>query len=301
MHRFRQYLQSRLPALVLTGALVIASVPGIAPAQPVVTGTSGQVSHGGELVVTGDALFICAIVAALLVVFFLIFYRTTVGDNYFEYSQPQETGNKVEVRWAALTNDDGIGLLAVGEPLLSVNALHYAAEDLDQALYRHQLARRDEVYLNLDWRQRGLGGDDSWGALPHEEYRMPGGAYAYRFRLRTLDTATESAMAWAVSMTSAVGQGSNPAATCSTISGVASDGSSTDAIRRATRSLATASGASQRISVRFDDVRAATPRAHSRRCSSAQVASSTTLSPRSSSSSASRSISRTTRSLNSGA
>jgi len=121
-------------------------------------------------------------------------YRTTVDDNYFEYSQPQETGNKVDVRWAALTSDSGVGLLAVGQPLLGVNALHYSAEDLDQGLYRHQLTRRDEVFLNLDWRQRGLGGDDSWGALPHEEYRLPGGPYSYHFRLRAFDAATESPM-----------------------------------------------------------------------------------------------------------
>jgi beta-galactosidase len=75
-----------------------------------------------------------------------------------------------------------------------VNALHYAAEDLDQALYRHQLTRRDEVYLNLDWRQRGVGGDDSWGALPHEEYRLSAQPYSYRFRLRAFDPATESPM-----------------------------------------------------------------------------------------------------------
>jgi beta-galactosidase len=121
-------------------------------------------------------------------------YRTTVDDNYFEYSQPQETGNKVDVRWAALTNGAGVGLLAVGEPLLGVNALHYAAEDLDQALYRHQMTRRDEIYLNLDWKQRGLGGDDSWGALPHEEYRLAAEPYEYRFRLRTFDASVESPM-----------------------------------------------------------------------------------------------------------
>jgi len=121
-------------------------------------------------------------------------YRTTVDDNYFEYSQPQETGNKVDVRWAALTSESGVGLLAVGEPLLGVNALHYSAEDLDQGLYRHQLTRRDDVFLNLDWKQRGLGGDDAWGALPHGEYRLPGGSYSYRFRLRAFDPAAESPM-----------------------------------------------------------------------------------------------------------
>jgi beta-galactosidase len=75
-----------------------------------------------------------------------------------------------------------------------VNALHYATEDLDQALYRHHLTHRDEIYLNLDLQQRGLGGDDSWGALPHEEFRLLGGPYSYRFRLRTFDGEAESPM-----------------------------------------------------------------------------------------------------------
>ena len=36
-------------------------------------------------------------------------YATTVADNYFRYSQPQETGNKVEARWAAVTDASGRG------------------------------------------------------------------------------------------------------------------------------------------------------------------------------------------------
>ena len=122
-------------------------------------------------------------------------YRTTVDANYFDYSRPQETGNKVDVRWATLTGTEGVGLLAVGDPLLSVGALHYAAEDLDQAGYRHEMTRRDEVYLNLDAVQRGLGGDDSWGALPHEEFRIAPEPRSYRFRLRAFDTTVESPMA----------------------------------------------------------------------------------------------------------
>jgi beta-galactosidase len=121
-------------------------------------------------------------------------YRTTVTENAFQYSQPQETGNKVEVRWAALTNGAGVGLLAVGLPRLSLNALHYAAEDVDQALYWHELRPSEEIYLNLDLHQRGVGGDDSWGALPHEPYRLMGGAYSYRFRLRPFDAEAESPM-----------------------------------------------------------------------------------------------------------
>jgi beta-galactosidase len=113
-------------------------------------------------------------------------YKTTVTGNYFRYSQPQETGNKVDVRWAALTNASGAGLLAVGQPRLGVNALHHAAEDLDQANHHHQLPVRPDTYLNLDWKQMGLGGDDSWGALPLEKYRIKAAPMSYRFRLRPI-------------------------------------------------------------------------------------------------------------------
>ncbi len=121
-------------------------------------------------------------------------HETTVDANYFRYSQPQETGNKVEVRWAAVTNAAGEGLLAAGLPLLSVNALHHTAQDMDQAGHHHQMPTRHETFLNLDWRQMGLGGDDSWGALPLEKYRIKAAPRSYRFRIRPI-AAGDSPMA----------------------------------------------------------------------------------------------------------
>ncbi|HSD65687.1 MAG TPA: glycoside hydrolase family 2 TIM barrel-domain containing protein, partial [Vicinamibacteria bacterium] len=115
-------------------------------------------------------------------------YSTSVSDNYFRYSQPQETGNKVDVRWATITDAAGSGLLAVGAPLLSLNALHHSAADMDQAGHHHQMPPRGETYLNLDGKQMGLGGDDSWGALPLEKYRIKAAPLSYRFRLRPIAT-----------------------------------------------------------------------------------------------------------------
>ena len=40
-----------------------------------------------------------------------------------------------------------------------------------------------EITVNLDHRQMGVGGDDSGGAQPHKEYRLPAEHYEYRFRL----------------------------------------------------------------------------------------------------------------------
>jgi beta-galactosidase len=118
-------------------------------------------------------------------------YRTTVTANYFRYSQPQETGNKVDVRWAAVTGADGAGLLAIGQPRLSVNALHSAAAEIDQAGHHHQLPAHAETFLNLDLAQMGLGGDDSWGALPLPQYRLPAGSYTYRFVLQPIGPGDE--------------------------------------------------------------------------------------------------------------
>ncbi len=120
-------------------------------------------------------------------------YKGTVDEQRFDYSQPQETGNKVDVRWVDLSNDKGISLVAVGDPLLSVNALHYSSEDMTSIdgpgpKHWYQIPRRDEVYLNLDYKQMGVGGDDSWGARVHPEFTLPGtDKYSYSFYLYPRD------------------------------------------------------------------------------------------------------------------
>ena len=101
-------------------------------------------------------------------------YRGTVAEQFFaDYTEPGESGNKVDVRWVALTNQKGVGLLAVGQPLLSVNALHHTTDDLQGAEHPFEMPRRDVTVLNLDWMQQGVGGDNSWGAWPHELLSPP--------------------------------------------------------------------------------------------------------------------------------
>jgi beta-galactosidase len=58
-------------------------------------------------------------------------YSGPVQEQYHPYIVPQENGNKTDVRWAALTSRQGIGLLAAGETLLNIPAHHhYRMEDL---------------------------------------------------------------------------------------------------------------------------------------------------------------------------
>ena len=115
-------------------------------------------------------------------------YSGPVEDNFHPYVRPQETGNKTDVRWLALTNKQGAGLLAVGMPLLSVSAWPFTMEDLEKATHINELPRRKTITVNLDYKQMGVGGDDSWGARTHPEYTLPAKAYSYQFRLRPYTT-----------------------------------------------------------------------------------------------------------------
>ena len=119
-------------------------------------------------------------------------YRGSVDEQVVDYPRPQENGNKTDVRWVALTNSDGVGLLAVGMPLLSVSARHYTDGDLEAAAHSHQMTKRDFTVLNLDHKQMGVGGDNSWGARPHDWCTLPAKAYSYSYRLRPFSEKKES-------------------------------------------------------------------------------------------------------------
>jgi beta-galactosidase len=117
-------------------------------------------------------------------------YHSTVDRQWVEYMRPQENGNKTDVRWVALTNAQGIGLLAVGAPALSVAARHFPKEEMYRAAYTFQMQRHPEIYLNLDWKQMGAGGIDSWSpnAYPMPPYRIPADqAYSYKYRLTPIE------------------------------------------------------------------------------------------------------------------
>ncbi|MDQ1066479.1 glycoside hydrolase family 2 TIM barrel-domain containing protein [Streptomyces canus] len=115
-------------------------------------------------------------------------YSGTVAEQWTPYIRPQENGNKTDVRWAALTGRDGVGLLVSGEPLLEVNASHFTPEDLSGGVrHDYQLTPRDAVVLRVNHRQMGVGGDNSWGAHTHDEYKLFANRdYSYTYRLRPL-------------------------------------------------------------------------------------------------------------------
>ena len=118
-------------------------------------------------------------------------YESTARDQFFPYVSPQETGYKTDVRWVAVRDEEGRGLAFFGEDLLSFSALRYAIEDLTQksrgTMHPTDLMERRFVELNIDHKQTGVGGEDSWGARPYPQYTLFPKDYAYRFRIRPLE------------------------------------------------------------------------------------------------------------------
>ena len=106
-------------------------------------------------------------------------WESTVSEQYVDYVRPQDNGYRSGVRWVEFTGNDGSGVRFTSDDPMFVQALHYQMEDMlysrhraEQARRRIPLVKRPEIYLNLDLRQLGLGGN-SCGPKPLEKYIFP--------------------------------------------------------------------------------------------------------------------------------
>ncbi|MDI1256192.1 MAG: glycoside hydrolase family 2 TIM barrel-domain containing protein [Flavobacterium sp.] len=119
-------------------------------------------------------------------------YRDKVANQFsWTYIRPQECGNKTDTRWIKLTNNVGSGLFIKGEQPLSFSALNVSTESIDPGATKAQRHTNNvhpeaTVYLMVDMAQRGVGGDNSWGALPHPEYILDAPTYSYSYTISLL-------------------------------------------------------------------------------------------------------------------
>ena len=112
-------------------------------------------------------------------------WQGTVTEQYVPYVVPQEHGNKTDVRWMALeAGPADAGLLFQAENrLLECSASHYTADDLFKATHINELDPRSEVFVNIDYGQRGLGGA-SCGPDTLPQYRLEPGVYSFSYRIK---------------------------------------------------------------------------------------------------------------------
>ncbi len=60
----------------------------------------------------------------------------------------------------------------------------YSTAQLTRATHRHLLQPEPGMWLNLDCRHMGVGGDDSWSPSVHQKYLLDAGEYRYTLRWR---------------------------------------------------------------------------------------------------------------------
>lgn len=111
-------------------------------------------------------------------------YRNAVCDNMAKYVRPQDTGNKVGVRWAEVTDVKGRGLRFSGDGM-EFSALPYTPHELENALHPYELPPVHNTIVRVNLMQMGIAGDNTWGAETHPEFLLPQGKpmmFTFSFR-----------------------------------------------------------------------------------------------------------------------
>ncbi len=117
-------------------------------------------------------------------------YAMPADSLFHPYPRAQESGYRTDVRWMALQNKDGIGLMAMGQPHISAGVLHFNMNRLEfdrnapENNHGGSMNNDDLIWWNIDYKQMGVGGDNSWGEKTHEQYLLPYKNYDYTFTIR---------------------------------------------------------------------------------------------------------------------
>jgi beta-galactosidase len=89
-----------------------------------------------------------------------------------------------------LSDGNGNGIRITGSPTIDFSALHFSQDQLDREVrdgaHTYDLERSEQVFLNVDWKQMGVGGDNSWGARTHAEYLLQAEPMKYSYVISPL-------------------------------------------------------------------------------------------------------------------
>ena len=103
-------------------------------------------------------------------------YNSTVSEQWVDYLLPQEMCNQSDVRWMALTDENGAGALFIAPEGMNASAMHIRAQDVYEASgkrirHPYQITRRENTVVCLDAFQRPLG-NASCGPNPLDKYEL---------------------------------------------------------------------------------------------------------------------------------
>jgi len=126
-------------------------------------------------------------------------YKTSIDQETSCYSEPSEFGNRSDCRFVTVFGKDGaktrftamdangVKSDAENQATLNFSIKKVLDRDLESVEHNWQVPQRDNVFINVDFQQQGVGGDDSWGAQPYPQFRLNDNKYRYEFKVETLD------------------------------------------------------------------------------------------------------------------
>lgn len=148
-------------------------------------------------------------------------YAAKAEELYYPYIRPQENGHHTDVSWIRLTDNAGLGIMIEADSLFEFNALRNSVEDFDseeavnrpyqwnnfskeeienrdgnkarnvlrRQTHTDDIIQRDFVEVCLDHKMQGIGGYDSWGAMPDKQFLItPDKHYSWSFTIMPVKT-----------------------------------------------------------------------------------------------------------------
>lgn len=109
-------------------------------------------------------------------------YNSTVSDMHFPYIMTQENGNRTDTRWLKIKSSDNEFMIS-GLPLFSFTVHDYSPVELNDSKSGKPINRGAKTWVNIDLKQMGLGGDDSWSPRVHNEYLLNRRIYNFSYSL----------------------------------------------------------------------------------------------------------------------
>lgn len=100
-------------------------------------------------------------------------FRNTAAGNFSKYLNPQECGNRSDIRYIKVYDEKNCGLkFTQNNRFFEASVLPYSAYELDNAMHMEDLPVSQYTWVRISAKQMGVGGDDSWGAPVHSEYKI---------------------------------------------------------------------------------------------------------------------------------
>jgi beta-galactosidase len=119
---------------------------------------------------------------------FMGYYKKKISEMKFEYARPQENGTRIDTKKLILKDDIGNGIIFEGLPKFSFSIHQNSIGDYDGGIEKSQkhlkdIKPKDLIQVIIDKKQMGVGGDDSWGAKPHQKYMINSDDFTHSYKI----------------------------------------------------------------------------------------------------------------------